>query len=47
MADWSSIWAGFGILWGGLALYTAYVVVKMRHLQSNRVDSTPKKPGQA
>lgn len=35
MADWSSIWAGFGILWISLAVYVAVILLRLRRASRN------------
>lgn len=35
-ADWSSIWAGFGIVWAALLLYGTTIVWRLRRSRSKR-----------
>jgi len=38
LADWSSIWAGFGIVWAALAVYVITIAVRLR-----RIDREPRR----
>jgi len=36
VADWSSIWAGFGIVWAGLIVYAGFTLLRLRRVGSEQ-----------